>query len=101
MLLDMIMLDKQGDDDHFPDNWAYYRITSVTGLGVPEGEEGSTIEVCRVKWPTLEDVPPAIQTVGSVGFAFAYPTVNTALLRQWNIERERSIFIVVRERPET
>jgi hypothetical protein len=95
---DMIMLDKHGDDDHDPDSWAYYRITSTTGLGIPEGELGSSIQVCRLKWPTLEDIRPAIDNIGMVGYANAYPTVNDALSKQWGIDREQSIFIGVRDR---
>jgi hypothetical protein len=95
---DAIYLDKLGDDDHYPDTWVYYRITSVTGLGNPEGTLGSSIEACRVKWPTLEDIPPVTETFGVVALEAAYDAVNSAL-RQWNIERERSIFIGVRDRP--
>ena len=94
---DVIYLDKHGDDDHLPDTWTYYRITSTTGLGIPEGEEGSSIQVCRVKWPTLEDIPPMNDSIGVVAFADAYEIVNAAL-RQWDIDRKRSIFIGVRDR---
>jgi hypothetical protein len=100
MISDTIYLDKHGDEDHFPDTWTYYRLTSVDGLGNPEGTEGSTIQACRVKWPTLEDIPPVVDSIGTVGFEFAYPTVNEVLLKQWNIDRERSIFIGVRDRAE-
>ena len=96
---DDIYLDKHGDDDHYPDTWSYYRITSVEALGNPEGTPGSSIQACRVKWPTLEDIPPITETLGVVALAVAYETVNNAL-RQWNIERDRSIFIGVRDRPE-
>ena len=97
-LVDTIYLDKRGDDgDHFPDAWAYYRITSVGGLGNPEGTKGSSIEACRLTWPTLEDIPPIIDTPGVVGLAAAWDVVNKAL-RQWDIDRERSIFIGVRDR---
>ena len=93
----MIYLDKHGDDDRFPDTWTYYRITSTTGLGIPEGEEGSSIQVCRVKWPTLEDIPPMTDSIGLVTSDRAYDTVNT-LLGRWDIDRERSIVIGVRDR---
>ena len=95
---DMIMLDKHGDDDHLPDDWSYYRITSTTGLGNDEGTRGATIQVCRVKWPTLDDIPPVIDNIGVTGYASAYPTVNDALSKQWGIDRDQSIFIGVRDR---
>jgi hypothetical protein len=98
MLLDMIYLDKHGDDDRFLNTWTYYRLTSVTGLGNPEGTLGSSVEACRVTWPKLEDIQPPIDSIGVTGYKLAYPTVNTALLKQWNIERERSIFIGMRVR---
>jgi hypothetical protein len=41
----MIYLDKRGSN--FDNDWAYYRITSEGGMGDP-------IELCLVKWPTLE-----------------------------------------------
>lgn len=99
MLCDMIYLDKHGDDDHNPGMWTYYRITSVEALGNPEGTLSSSIEACRVTWPELEDIPPVTETVGVVALAVAYETVNKALM-QWNIDRERSILIGVRGRPE-
>jgi hypothetical protein len=37
-------------------------------------------------------------TLGVVGFDSAYDAVNNLLRKQWNIERERSIFIGVRDR---
>jgi hypothetical protein len=95
---DMIMLDKHGDDDHFPDNWTYYRITSTAGLGIGEGELGATIQVCRLKWPALEDIPPVVDSIGLTGYANAYDAVNAVLSKQWNIDREQSIFVGVRDR---
>jgi len=98
-LTDEIYVDKHGDEDHLPDTWTYFRVTSVTGLGNPEGTEGSTIQVCRLKWPTFEDVPPVVDTPGIVALAVAWEAVNTAL-KNWGIDREESIFIGVRDRPE-
>lgn len=96
-LVDVIYVDKHGDEDHLPDTWTYYRITSVTGLGNPEGTEGSTIQVCRVKWPTLEDIPPVNDSPGVVAYASAYEITNSAL-KQWGIDREKSIVIGLRDR---
>lgn len=95
--LDMIYLDRCGDDaENFPDTWQYYRIRSTTGLGVPQGELGSSIQACRVKWPGLEDIPPVSDSPGTVGWNSAYPTINK-VLEQWGINRERSILIGLRE----
>jgi hypothetical protein len=95
---DIIYLDKHGDDgDHLPDTWEYFRVTGLPGMGNPEGTFGATIEVCRVSWPKLEDIPPATETPGVVALASAWELVNKAL-RQWGIERERSIFIGIRDR---
>jgi hypothetical protein len=95
---DIIYLDKHGDDgDHLPDTWEYFRVSGLPGLGNPEGTLGATIEVCRVSWPKLEDIPPATETPGVVALASAWELVNKAL-RQWGIERGRSIFIGIRDR---
>jgi hypothetical protein len=96
---DEIYVDKRGDEDNFPDNWKYFRVTGVTGLGNPEGTEAASIQVCRVRWPTLEDIPPISESPGVTGLARAWEIVNGAL-RQWGIERERSIFIGIRDRKE-
>jgi hypothetical protein len=66
-------------------------------MGNLEGTEGATIQVCRVNWPKLEDIPPINDTPGVTTLAVAYEAVNSAL-RQWNVNRERSIFIGLRER---
>jgi hypothetical protein len=96
---DEIYLDKCGDDDHYPDKWKYFRVTRVTGLGNIEGTVAATIQVCQVKWPTFEDIPPVNDSPGVTGYASAWEIVNGAL-RQWGIERDRSIFIGVRDREE-
>lgn len=99
MVLDEIYVDKLGDEDHLPDTWKYYRVTGVTGLGNPEGTEEATIQVCRVSWPTLEDIPPVNDSPGVVTYTRAWEIVGDAL-RQWGIDRDRSIFIGLREREE-
>jgi hypothetical protein len=98
MVSDEIYVDKGNDhEDHLPDTWIYYRVTGVTGLGNLEGTEGATIQVCRVTWPKLEDIPPVNDSPGVVTFENAYQRVSRAL-KQWNIDRERSIFIGIRDR---
>lgn len=97
---DLIYVDKgQDTGDHLPDTWKYFRVTGVTGLGNPEGTAGATIQVCRVKWPTLEDIPPANDSPGVTTYASAWEIVNGAL-QQWGIDRERSILIGIRDREE-
>ena len=98
MTWDLIYLDKHGDDDHYPQGWTYYRIRSTTGLGIPAGDLGSSVQVCRVKWPTLEDIDPPTDTPGVVGYTSAEYNANK-LLEQWGVDRKRSILIgsLVRE----
>ena len=68
-----IYLDECGDDDHLPPSWKYFRVTGVTGLGNPEGTEEATIQVCRVKWPTLEDIPPVNDSPGDARHWLSVP----------------------------
>jgi hypothetical protein len=67
------------------------------GIRIPERKEGSSIQVCRVKSPTLEDIPPMNDSIGVVAFANAYEIVN-AVLRQRDIDRKSIIIIGVRDR---
>jgi hypothetical protein len=100
IVTELIYVDKGEDTgDHFPDTWKYYRVSGVTGLGNPGGTPGATIQVCRVSWPKLEDIPPINDSPGVTSYASAWEIVNGAL-RQWGIDRERSIFIGVRDREE-
>jgi hypothetical protein len=99
-VIDQIFLDKGKDTmDRNPATWKYFRVTGVGGFGNPEATEGATLQVSRVKWPTLEDIPPANDTPGVTTYARAWEIVNGAL-RKWGIDRERSIFIGVRDREE-
>ena len=95
---DLIYLDKHGDDDHSPQSWTYYRIRSTSGLGIPAGQLGSSVEVSRVKWPDFHDIDPPIETPGVVGYTSAEYNANK-LLEQWGVNRKRSILIgsVVRQ----
>lgn len=97
MKWDLIYLDKHGDDAH-PQKWTYYRIRSTTGLGIPAGDMGSTVEACRVKWPSFEDIDSPSNTPGVVGYTSAEYNANK-LLEQWRVDRMRSILIgsLVRE----
>jgi len=92
MKWDLIYLDKHGDEDHKPQSWTYYRIRPTTGLGIPAGDLGSTVQVCRVKWSTFEDIDTPTDTPGVVGKISAEYNANK-LLEQWGVDRERSILI--------
>jgi hypothetical protein len=91
MKWDLIYLDKHGDDS-YPQNWTYYRIRSTTALGIPAGDMGSAVQVCRVKWPTFEDIDSSIDTPGVVGYTSAGFNAEK-LLEQWDVDRNRSILI--------
>jgi hypothetical protein len=95
--LDQIYLDKGGDEN--PSfNWVYYRLTPVDGLGNPAGKEGSIIQICRIKWPSLVDIGPSVDTQGHTGLTAALPAVNT-VLAQWGVDHEsRGILVGLRER---
>jgi len=64
--LDEIYLNK-GDEANASYNWVYYRLTSVDELGHPSGKEGSTIQICRVTWPSFGDEGTPVDTPGHAG----------------------------------
>ncbi len=57
--------------ESFLNTWVYYRVASISS-GEPAGTFGAPIQVCRVEWPTFEDVSPATDTPGITGRASAY-----------------------------
>jgi hypothetical protein len=83
--LDLIFLDKRGSNQTW--DWTYYRVSSI----------GETIQACRVKFPGLEDIEPVIDTPGNVGLAAAYANISKLIQAQWNVDRDRSELIGVRE----
>jgi hypothetical protein len=95
--LDQIYLDKGGDEN--PSfNWVYYRLTPVDGLGKPAGKEGGTIQICRLKWPSLGDSGTAVDARGQSALNVVFPAVST-VLAEWGIDHEsRGILIGLRER---
>lgn len=46
----------------------------------------------------LEDVEPVIDTPGNVGLAAASANISKLIKGQWNVDRDRSELIGVRER---
>ncbi len=95
MNIDMIFLNKHGNESN-TSSWVYYRVTSVEGLGVGAGREGSTVRVCRVKWPKFEDTGEIIDTPGTVAYVSAHRN-TVSLVAQWGIDHEESILIGLRE----
>jgi hypothetical protein len=92
---DLIFLNKRGNENDTRE-WVYYRTAAATGLGIGAGDNGSTVRVCRVKWPEFTDVGEIIDTPGTVGYTSAY--LNTVkLVTQWAVDHEQSILIGVRE----
>jgi hypothetical protein len=87
-----IYLYKPPQSENFTHTWVYYRVGSV------EAEEAAgtlhaPIEVCRVLWPTFEDVPPMIDTPGITGLESAHPHVCRLLKQQLGVDHERSELI--------
>jgi hypothetical protein len=96
--MDMIYLDKGTDTgDRFPHTWQYFRVSGVDWSDFREGTVGATLQVCRVKWPTFEDILPITDSPGVTTDASTWEIVNGAL-RQSGIERGRSTFIGIRDR---
>lgn len=93
--MNLIYLNKGGNEND-TSKWVYYRVTSTTGMGIDAGTEGSTVRVCRVKWPTFADVGDIIDTPGTVGYMSAHPNV-VGIVGQWGINHEDSILIGVLE----
>jgi hypothetical protein len=93
---DLIYLNKCSNEND-TSGWVYYRVTSVAGLGIQAGQEGSTVRVCRLKWPEFVDLGEVVDTPGTVGYTSAHPNV-ASLVAQWGIDHEQSILIGVLER---
>jgi hypothetical protein len=98
-MVDLIWLDKFGDDDdNDTSKWKYYRSSS-------RGEDQDPIEVALVTFPSLEDIDfvgdvlsARVTTPGETGMATAWDRVGRVLHNKWGIERERSILIGIRVR---
>lgn len=103
MPIDSIYLNKRpdsnGEESNNTSDWVYYRITGATGLGVPAGEEGSSVQMCKVTWPHLKDDGPVTDTPGQVALNAAYPGIQK-VVAAWGIEHDKSILIGLRESAE-
>jgi hypothetical protein len=67
-------------------------IRSTTALGIPAPDIGSAVQVCRVKWPTREDIDSPTDTPGVVCYPSAEYNANK-LLEQWGVDQHWSILI--------
>jgi hypothetical protein len=68
------------------EDWTYYRLRGSE-------EVGGTLEVCRVSFPSLEDVGDPISTPGVVGYMSVPEHIQTLLKAQWGVDHSTSIFI--------
>lgn len=98
LYLDQIYMDRLGQDST-PDNWVYYRVTSVEGLGIGEGQVGSSVQICRVTWPELYDIGPAVDSPGVVGFVTAWENVSSYVKENWGAEHAEEKMIGLRDWP--
>jgi hypothetical protein len=87
-----IYLYKPPDGEDLTDNWVYYRVGSVS-LEEPAGRSGAPIQVCRVSWPTFEDILPMTDTTGITGLATAGEQVATLVKGEWGVEHAKSCLI--------
>ena len=95
--LDQIYLDKCGDENA-SFNWVYYRLTLVDALGNPAGKEGSTIQICRVKWPSLGDKGTPVYAPAHTNPSAAFPAMDK-VLSGWGVDHEkRGVLIGLCER---
>jgi hypothetical protein len=103
--IDTIWLNKPKGGDSEPDTWVYYRVTPVAGGGQPAGADKSNVEVCRLHWPTLEDLTGfsqdqgIVETAGSVGLVSAELDTTDIVKGKFGIDHRQSILMGIRERP--
>lgn len=83
---------KPPQTENFTNTWIYYRVSSVDAEE-PAGTLYAPIQVCRVSWPTFEDIPPITDTPGITGLASAYEHQCRLVKEQWGVEHEDSVFI--------
>jgi hypothetical protein len=87
-----IHLYKPPGTENFTNTWIYYRVTSVRAEE-HAGTLGAPIQVCRVSWPTFQDIGPMIDTPGITGLESAYEHQCRVLKAQLGVEHEESTFI--------
>ena len=98
LLIDFIYLNDL-DQEHSPDSWLYYRITAIDGPADPAGTLSSALQICRVKWPGFEDIAPATDTPGAVGWNTAHPGTIKFVKNAWGADHEKSVVIGLRDWP--
>jgi len=91
-IINSIYLYRPPETESITDTWVYYRIASVNAEE-PAGTLGAPIQICRVSWPTFEDIPPATDTTGITGYEVAYEHMCKVLKGQLGIVHENSVLI--------
>jgi len=88
-----IYLYKPPKTEKFTNTWVYYRIDSVNGPDEPEGTLFAPIEICKVSWPTFDDILPITSTPGVTGLESAYEQMCRLARNLWGVDHEQSHFI--------
>jgi hypothetical protein len=91
--LHSIYLYKPPATEHMTYTWIYYRVGSIKGADEPGGTLFAPIQMCRVSWPTLADIPPATDTTGITGLASAQEHICNVAKNQWNVDHTDSDLI--------
>jgi len=92
-----IYLYKPPETESITNTWIYYRIASVDAVE-PGGTLFATIQVCKVTWPTFEDIPPVIDTPGITGLESAWEH-QCAVLKRMGVDHEQSVLIGFLQQP--
>ena len=87
-----IYLYKPPDTDNLTWDWIYYRVAS-TALDEPAGKPGAPIEICKVSWPTFQDIGKPTVTTGITGLESAIEHETVILKNIFGVEREKSTLI--------
>jgi hypothetical protein len=87
-----IYLYKPPQTEDFTNTWIYYRVASI-GAEEPAGTLHAPMEICKVSWPTFEDIPPATETPGITGLQSEHEHLCHLLREQLNVQHERSVLI--------
>jgi hypothetical protein len=95
-IINSIFLYKPPASENFTNTWIYYRVASTDGDELA-GTLYAPVQMCRVSWPSLQDIPPMTDTPGVTGLTSAYDAMCNIARGQWGVDHERSVFIGFRE----
>ena len=87
-----IYLYKPPQTENLPKAWTYYRVTSIDAEE-PAGTLHAPVEVCKVSWPTFEDILPTTETPGIAGLQSAEVHLCRLLKKQWKVYHGRSVLL--------